>query len=118
MEQFEDDPTPYDLDSELAMMRALFDDYLSRFADGIPLQGHDVDRLMKMLENVSRLVERIMKIMNDTALTQTELLYIKARMADELPNYITDTNDQIALVRAIFGDFGDRARVRENITSG
>lgn len=115
---FESDPAPYELDGELAMMRAIFDDYLSRFADGIPLPGHDVDRLMKMLESVSRQVERIMKIMNDTALTQAELLYIKSRMADELPNYISDTDDQIALVRAVFGTFGNRQRVGTNITTG
>lgn len=118
LEQFEGDPTPYDLDSELAMMRALFQEYLARFDDGVKLPHDDINRLMAMLETVSKLVERIMKIMNDTALTQAELAYIKTRMADELPHYIPDVADQIAFVRAIFGTVGDARRSRANALAG
>lgn len=102
-EQFQADPLPHDLGAELALMRALFQDYLDRFSDGVPIPATDITMLMTMLESVARMVERIVKMLNQTALTQAEVEYIKTRMVHELPQYIPDARKQIAFVRAIFG---------------
>lgn len=115
-ERFLNEPDPYDLTSELSLMRALLQDYLDRFWEGELLKGEHISYLFDMLEQVSKQVERMVKLMNETALTQAELEYIKVRMADELPNYIPNVDDQIALVRAIFGTFSDGARHRKSVT--
>ena len=84
------DPRPGDLLSELAMMRALFQDHLGRYTDGVPLAADDLQALFGMLADISKLVERAARIENQHALTQAQVGYFAGRVADILVKYVVD----------------------------
>lgn len=90
MEAFRGDPRPGDLGDELAMMRALLQDYLDTFKDGFPMEPSEVERIYDMLSDVGRLVERIARIRNQTALTVAEVTYLQARIADLVGRYVPE----------------------------
>ena len=90
MEAFRADPRPGDLADELSLMRALLADYLERFPTGQALRYDDVGRLFDMLAEVSKLVERIIRIRNSSALTAAEVQYLQARLADLMVKYVPD----------------------------
>ena len=105
LERFEQAPVD-DLTNELAMLRALTDEYLSRFETGIKLSANDMRVLGDFLESVGRMTERISKIRNSTALTAAEvkllqsgLLAVLAKYVprDELPNAIRDLRATISV---------------------
>lgn len=96
--QFRADPQPGNLSDELALLRALFADYLERFPTGTPLKFDDVERLAGLLVEVSKMVERISRIMNSTALTAAEVAYLQARMADLVQRYIPDPDRRDAFL--------------------
>lgn len=84
------DSNPADLTGELALMRALLQDYLDRFEDNVKLPYDDIERIFGMIEAIGRMIERIAKILNSTALTQAEVQYLQARIADLLTVYVPD----------------------------
>jgi hypothetical protein len=88
MDAFRADERPGDLQDELSLMRALMQDYLSRFADGVPLRADDVGRLFDMLDTISKLVERIARIQSQTALTVSEVAFLQARIASMIGAYV------------------------------
>lgn len=94
-QQFLNDPAPGDLTGELALLRALLQTYLDRF-EAAPLKLSDIQAIYAMIENIGRMVERISKILNETALTQAELQVLQARLADMMIRYIPndDTRTQ------------------------
>lgn len=96
--QFLEDPTPGDLTAELALMRALLQDYLDRFTVDMPLPFDDITRIVNLIESVGRMVERIARILNQTALTQVEVQYLQARIADLIVKYIDDVAQQRAFL--------------------
>ena len=89
-QRFRTDPAPGDLSEELVLMRALLQDYLERFGEHLALRAEDIQFLAGMVEQVGRLVERISRIHNSTALTQAELQLLQARLADLLVTYVAD----------------------------
>jgi hypothetical protein len=93
--QFLDDPAPGDLTSELALMRALLQDYLERFPDKMPLSLQRIGDIYGMVESIGRLVERISKILNSTALTQVEITFLVARLTDLMERYIDDPEKRL-----------------------
>lgn len=88
-QQFINDPAPGDLTGELAILRALLQTYLDRF-EASPMKLSDIQAVYAMIENIGRMVERISKILNETALTQAELQVLQATLADMLIRYIDD----------------------------
>lgn len=77
------DPTPGDLTSELALMRALLQDYLDRFDDHQPLPLDSIKAIYGMVESIAGTVKRIADILNSTALTQADIAYLEAVLSDE-----------------------------------
>lgn len=71
-------------------MRALLQDYLDRYADGTTLPASEIDRIFGMVEAISRIVERIAKILNSTALTQADLLQLQSQLAVWVSEIIDD----------------------------
>lgn len=53
---------PYDLQQELAMMRGLFEETLSKFHDGHRLTVNDTTALNAIQDGIGRMVERIGKL--------------------------------------------------------
>lgn len=85
---FLSDPSPGDLTGELALMRTLLQDYLDRFPDNIPMSLDDIQGIYGMLDNIGKTVERIAKILNQTALTQAEVQLLQARLTDLALKYV------------------------------
>lgn len=85
--QFRDDPEPSSLADELAMMRALFEDFLDK---NTAPDTEEYEVMFEMLEAIGRLVQRIARIYNETALTAAEIKYFQSRVADILVTYIDE----------------------------
>jgi hypothetical protein len=88
-QQFINDPAPGDLTGELAILRALLQTYLDRF-EHTNMTLTDIQSVYGMIDSIGRMVERISKILNETALTQAELQVLQAVLADMLIRYIDD----------------------------
>lgn len=105
-QEFLEDPEPGNLLSELALIRALMQDYLERFPEDSPLPAADIFRLLDMVKSISRLVERISRILNQTALTQAEVQFLQGRLADIIVTYIDDPDRRIKCLDEIESSFG------------
>lgn len=106
MQTFLADPRPGDLKDELALMRALLQEYLGRYGDGVALPALEIERIMSMAETVSRLVERIARIMNQTALTAAEVQLLQARLVDLLVKYVPDPTQRLAFLDELAASVG------------
>jgi hypothetical protein len=106
--EFQQDSNPGDLTGELALMRALLQEYLDRFDDTARLPYDDIARIFSMTEAISRLVERIAKILTATALTQAEVQYLQARIVDLLSTYVPDPNKRAEFMDALSATIGVR----------
>ena len=87
-------------------MRALLQEYLDRFGDGDRLPYDDIARIFNMVEAISRLVERIAKVLATTALTQAEVQYLQARIVDLLSTYVPDPSKRAEFVAELAASFG------------
>lgn len=92
-----------DIFDELALQRALFTNYLSRFKEGINPTLADLDYLNGWLSEITRTVERIVKIRNSTALTAAEVAFIASRIPEVVAKYIDDPERQKRFVDELFG---------------
>lgn len=88
MQRFLEDPQPADLSAELALMRALLDEYLGRFAGDVLMAPQEIEQAMGMVESISQLVERISRILNTTALTTAEVQLLQASLGDLVMKYV------------------------------
>ena len=107
---FLNDQTPADLSGELALMRALLQEYLDRYGDGVSLPADEIERIFGMVETISRLVERITKILASTALTAAEVQYLQARIADLLMKYVPDDRKRNQFILELQGSIGGGGR--------
>ena len=104
-EQFLEDPEPGNLMDELALGRAFLQDFLERLSDA-PINQKTRDHVFDMIESVGKLVERISRILNQTALTQSELQFLQARLVDLVIKYIDDPNKQAAFLGELRASVG------------
>lgn len=94
MQAFLEDDRPGDLTDELALTRALLQDYLERFPDRQPLPADDIGRIFGMVEAIGKTVERISRILNSTAVTIAEVRVMQATFANLMVKYIGDAKRQ------------------------
>ncbi len=102
VEAFRQDPQIGTLWDELALQRAILQNYLDEM--GAHLKGGNAamlqgvsETVMDMTEAISRTLDRINKIMSRTALTQAEIQYLQARFADILTKYVPQDQRHSAL---------------------
>lgn len=101
----DDGDDPMDLLPELDLQRALFAEYLSRFQDGTTmLTAGDLNMLMQFVTDIGRMVERITKMRNETALTHAEVKYLAARISDVVRKHIYDPAQQQAFIYDLFAE--------------
>lgn len=112
------DSRPGDLSDELALMRALLQDYLGRFGDGVALPAMEIERIMGMIETISRLVERIARILNTTALTAAEVQLLQARIVDLLVKYVDDPQKRLAFLDDLATAFNGDRRDTQPVIAG
>ena len=91
------DPEPGNLLDELAVMRALTQDVLARFPDGVPLPLDAVQILSGFLDDTSRLVERIAKIEAQRTLAAGDVEYLLGAVADILNRFVPEHDRQRAI---------------------
>ena len=87
---------PYSLEDELLLVRALLGEILDQ-DDGSPDEAKR-ERMMyratSMIEQITRTVERMVKMRNDTAITAVEVGAIAMRFIDILVRYIPEPKQQ------------------------
>lgn len=97
-----------DLDSELAQMRALRDVALD-WVSGREASRENIEFLMRSVEKVAAMVDRISNMLNKTALTQAEVQFLQKHILDVITRYVPkDQRD--ACLREIAEGFGVRGR--------
>lgn len=96
---------PLELVSEMALLRALLAEYISRFEHSNP-GARDIVLLADLAERVGKFSERINKMRNESALTGAEMAYLAARVADIVVKYIDDPDAQRAFVQDLVGVMG------------
>lgn len=89
IEQYESDPDPLNILPELAAMRALFQDYIERYA-GEFKDGTEYPTAVQILDRVGRMVERIEKARSQNAISQPELYRVMAEMARVVEIHVGD----------------------------
>lgn len=107
---FLESPSPGDLTGELAMNRALLQDFLDRFPEGAPLPLNAIQSIFEMTESIGRTVERIAKILNQTALTQAEVQFLRAQLVELVVKYIDEPERRLAFAAELESAFGSGGR--------
>jgi len=69
-------------------LRALLEEYLDRFGDDMRLNHQNVGHIQGMVTDIGRLVERIARIQNQTALTVAEIQLLNVRLSDLIVKYV------------------------------
>lgn len=98
-----DDSDPLDLLPELEVQRVLFASYLNSYngmGNSIPAQERE--RLIQWASEITRTAERVNKMRNETALTKAEVMYLAARIADVVSEFIPDADRQQAFIDKLF----------------
>ena len=92
------DPRPADLSDELALTRALLEEYLERFNEGNPYTGADIELILKLTNRIGETVERMSRIINQHALTAAEVSFLRVKMAELIGRYLRDPGDRNAFL--------------------
>jgi len=79
-----------DLSCEIAVERALFAEYLSRFQDGVNLTANDISRLMDWASGIARTVERVVRMENQSALTGREVQLLEVTIIRLLAEFLDE----------------------------
>lgn len=90
IDDFRSDPEPGNLLDELALMRALTQDVLARFPDGVPLPVDVIETLSGFLAETSRLVERMGKIEAQRQLVAGDAAYLVEVVAGVLTEFVPE----------------------------
>lgn len=97
---------PFDVLPELELQRALLATYAERFEQtGFTLTAGDINILMEWLTTITRTVERIVRMKNDTALSGAEITYLALRATEVVMRYVDEPDRQAAFINDLFGDY-------------
>lgn len=96
------DDNPLDFLPELEVQRALFAEYISRFAEGMQLSAYDIDYLFGWSAEIGKSVERIVKMRNETAMTNAEVQFLAVRVVELVGKYIVNSDQQQAFISELF----------------
>ena len=86
-EKFETMTNPLNLSRELAFLRAIFEEWLEE-NDAKNLHPASRAEAIAMVSETSKLIERIERIRNNSALTQSELQFIQATMNSVIKEFL------------------------------
>ena len=105
IQKFLEDPAPASLMHELAVQRAFLQDFLGKLTNQ-PIGVKTTQHVFDMTEAIGRLVERITRMLNQTAITQMEISFLQATITNLIIKYIDDPTKRVefmAELRAAFG---------------
>jgi hypothetical protein len=113
------DGDPFDLLDELSAQRALFAEYLGRFEGDYPLQEQNIDTMVRWLNQIGVMVERISKIRNESALTAAEVQFLQVRAVDIALKYFPDdTAKQERFITDLFSGITTGGERRPALVAG
>ncbi len=92
-DQFAQMGNALDLNRELAFMRAIFADWLDQ-NDENKLHQNERAEAMQIIGETGKLIERVERIRNATALTQTEMQFAQKTMAAVIVEFLPDPEIQ------------------------
>jgi hypothetical protein len=111
---FLNDPDAGNLLPELALLRALLQDYLDRLGDDMKLSHFNVGHVQGLVTDIGRHVERIARIQNQTALTIAEVQFIQVALKEIIGKYVPEERlDEFFTELRTYFDF-DRSIGRGN----
>ena len=115
MQEFLEDPAPANLMGELAVQRAFLQDFLEKLYGDDKIDTKTTNHVFDMTEAIGRLVERITRMLNQTAVTQMEITFLQATITNLIVKYIDDPTRRIEFVAELRAAFGsdrqpDRAK--------
>ena len=105
VQEFMNDPAPANLMGELAVQRAFLQDFLGKLTDQ-PIDVKTTNHVFDMTEAIGRLVERITRMLNQTAVTQMEIAFLQATITNLIVKYIDDPNKRLEFVAELRTAFG------------
>lgn len=83
--EYREEETPAELWEELALLRAVLQEWLSDLEE---IDRDTVDVILDLQNSIRRTLDTINKIQTRTALTQAEVEYLQARIADVFKSYV------------------------------
>lgn len=92
--EYREEENPAELWEELALLRALLQEWLS---DLETVEEDTVNVILDLQNSIRRTLDTINKIQTRTALTQAEVEYLQARIADVFEAYVPKDNRDDAL---------------------
>lgn len=98
-QRFLADPNPANMLHELAVARGLFQEFIARYPDGVPLDLRAIKGAAGLLHDIGVWVERINRVENDTALTAAEVDVLRALMASIIIEFVPEDRRQDAIDR-------------------
>lgn len=107
---------PFDLASEIALLRTLLAEYFSRFEHANLDQGA-IFSMSQLVSEISKVAERLSRIKNETALTGAEIALLEMRISGAITRYIDDPAKRKAFIREIFGIDGGAPLITDNTAS-
>jgi hypothetical protein len=90
MDHLLSDPTPGDLSEELALTRALLQDYLDRVLQDDELSAENISVCQSLLRDIRVIVDTMNRIYERSSLTAAEVQYLTARIADLAVKFVPD----------------------------
>lgn len=94
IQEYRDDPEPAEMWEELALLRAVLQEWLS---DMDAVTEDSVSVLLDLQDSIRRTLDSINKIQTRSALTAAEVEYLQARVADIFRSYVPKENREEAL---------------------
>lgn len=91
-----EDPT--DILPELAAQRAVFASFIGRLEEGRKLTASEIDSIIRWSETIGKMVERVVKMRNETMLTIAETLFLQAGIIRLLDEYIPDPDKRTTFI--------------------
>lgn len=101
-----DTSDPLDLLPELQVQRALFSEYLNRWQDPVNPPETAIYAMVKWADDIGKMVERIVRMRNESALTKAEVAFIVARIPDVVMRYVDEPVKQQQFIDELFGITG------------
>lgn len=106
MQEFLDDPAPANLMGELAVQRAFLQDFLDKLYGDDKIDQKTANHVFDMTEAIGRLVERITRMLNQTAVTQMEIVFLQVTITNLIVKYIDDPDKRLEFVAELRSAFG------------
>ena len=94
------DPRPRSLVDEIALSRALLQDFLDRITKekDADISIENTKHVFEMTDSIGKNVERMSRIINHAALTQADIIYLQATLSDLLIRYIEDPEKRLSFM--------------------